>query len=63
MIFSTPLNARLVVDTVAKTAKIVWSVPATDGEGDVDLFTQALTLTTADKRRLRHLLDRQSDGG
>ncbi len=61
MRFSVPLNARLDVDTEARTAAVVWAVPAAEGEGDVEVFRQDVTgrLTATDKRRLRHLLDRR----
>lgn len=58
MKLSVPVTARLDVDTTTKAARLVWSVPAADGEGDVEVASQDLTaLSQSDKRRLRHLLD------
>jgi hypothetical protein len=63
MIVSVLLTARLSVDTAARTAHIVWTVPAAEGEGDVEVARQDVTsrLTAADRRRLRHLLDPPAD--
>lgn len=63
MRFSVPLTARLDVDTTDRTVELAFSVPATDGEGDVTVFRQDVTsrLTADERRRLRHLLTAADD--
>lgn len=65
MIFRTVLDTRLEIDTTARTAVLVFTVPAASGEGDVAVFTQDITnrLSADDRRRLRHLLNATPNGG
>ena len=62
MKFSANLTARLDIDTTAKTAIVVLSIPAADGEGDVTVFSQDITakLSADDRRKLRHLLNKEA---
>lgn len=57
MQYSTTLGLRLDIDTTAKTVAVVFTVPADDGQGDVEILRHDVTstLTAADKQKLRRL--------
>lgn len=58
MIYRRPLDARVEIDTTAKSVTVVFTIPAAGGEGDVTVFAQDVTnrLSVDDRRRLRDVL-------